>query len=61
MSRRHLTDDKIADYVSKHELLDGKGKSLLPLANEFADAKQALGDASLVQEAHFFKNTRAIN
>jgi hypothetical protein len=30
MSRRHLTDDKIADYVSTHELLDGYGKSLLP-------------------------------
>jgi hypothetical protein len=26
-----------------------------PVANEFAAAKQALGDASLVQEAHFFE------
>lgn len=55
MSRRHLTDDEVTDYVSTRELLVGYGKSLLPIANEFVAAKQALGDASLVQAAHFFK------
>ena len=55
MSRRHLTDDELADYVSTLELLDGCGKSLLPLTNEFAATTQALGYASLVQAAHFLK------
>jgi hypothetical protein len=61
MSRRQLTDDEVADYVSTRTLLVGFGKSLLPIADEFVAAKQALGDASLAPAAHFSKNTRAIN
>ena len=32
MSRRQLTDDEVADYVSTRTLLVGFGKSLLPIA-----------------------------
>ena len=55
MSRRQLTYDEVADYVSTRTLLVGFCKSLLPIADEFVAAKQALGNASLASAAHFFK------
>ena len=55
MSRRHLTDDELSDYAAARELLIDYGPALLPVANEFAAAKKALGEGNLVQAAHFFK------